>query len=116
MPNEPRKDFVLKTFAGFFIGFGALLSLSISGNIAPMVKAIGTGVQGYIYATLSSRTCSSFCFRVPSWALTTHSAWIVGRAKITQSAAVIVVAGIGNLVGGIWRRHPHGFLWPHFGA
>jgi formate/nitrite transporter len=98
------KIFALSTFAGCFIGFGALLSLTISGNIDPMVKAIGTGVQGYLYAMLFP---VNLLFILLSGSIlytgatfTTPSAWIEGRAKLSQCVAVIVVAWIGNLVGG----------------
>jgi len=98
------KIFWLSSFAGCFIGFGALLSLSISGNIEPMVRAIGSGVSTYIYAMLFP---VNLLFILLSGSIlytgatfTTPSAWIEGRVKPGQAAAVIAVAWIGNIVGG----------------
>jgi len=98
------KIFWLSSFAGCFIGFGALLSLSISGNIEPMVKAIGSGVSTYIYAMLFP---VNLLFILLSGSIlytgatfTTPSAWIEGRVKLGQALAVIGVAWIGNIVGG----------------
>jgi len=44
--------FALSCYAGCFIGFGALLSLTISGNVDGTELIHGSGVPGYIYAVL----------------------------------------------------------------
>merc|ERR1719242_1486215 len=46
------KIFALATFAGCFIGFGALLSLTIGGKILPAVASHGSGLQTWVYAAL----------------------------------------------------------------
>jgi len=98
------KIFWLSTMAGCFIGFGALLSLSISGNIEPMILSIGSGVSTYIYAMLFPVNLlfillsGSILFTGATF--TCPSAWIEGRVKLWQAAAVIMVAWIGNIVGG----------------
>jgi len=98
------KIFWLSTMAGCFIGFGALLSLSISGNIEPMILSIGEGVSKYIYAMLFP---VNLLFILLSGSIlytgatfTCPSAWIEGRVKLWQACAVIGVAWIGNIVGG----------------
>jgi len=97
------KVFMLAVYAGGYIGFGALLSLTISGNIEPMVKSIGSGVQTYIYAMLFP---VNLLFILLTGALlytgatfTTPSAVLEGRGKVAQSVAVIITCWIGNIVG-----------------
>jgi len=98
------KIFALSTFAGCFIGFGALLSITISGNIEPMVMSIGVGVEKYIYAMLFP---VNLLFILLSGSIlytgatfTCPSAYIEGRAELKMVIGVIVVAWIGNIVGG----------------
>jgi formate/nitrite transporter len=96
--------FALSTFAGCFIGFGALLSLTIGGRILPAVEAYGSGVQTWTYAALFPVNLlfillsGSILFTGATF--TTPSAVIEGRATILRSFLVIFVAWIGNLVGG----------------
>jgi len=98
------KIFWLSTMAGCFIGFGALLSLSISGNIEPMIMGIGSGVSTYIYAMLFPVNLlfillsGSILFTGATF--TCPSAYIEGRVKLIDATAVIIVAWIGNIVGG----------------
>jgi len=96
--------FALSTFAGCFIGFGALLSLTIGGRILPAVEAYGKGVQTWTYAALFP---VNLLFILLSGSIlytgatfTTPSAVIEGRATLIRSALVIAVAWIGNMVGG----------------
>lgn len=98
------KIFALSVFAGCFIGFGAQLSLTIGGSILPAVASHGQGLQTWVYASLFP---VNLLFILLSGSIlytgatfTTPSAVIEGKAKWWRSIAVIVVAWIGNLVGG----------------
>jgi len=94
----------LSTFAGCFIGFGALLSLTIGGRILPAVEAYGSGVQTWVYAALFPVNLlfillsGSILFTGATF--TTPAAVIEGRASWIRSTAVIAVAWIGNMIGG----------------
>jgi len=94
----------LSTFAGCFIGFGALLSLTIGGRILPAVEQYGSGIQTWTYAALFP---VNLLFILLSGSIlytgatfTTPSAVIEGRASIWRSTAVICVAWLGNMIGG----------------
>lgn len=96
--------FALSTFAGCFIGFGALLSLTIGGRILPAVEQYGSGIQTWTYAALFP---VNLLFILLSGSIlytgatfTTPAAVIEGRASVWKSTAVITVAWIGNMVGG----------------
>jgi len=98
------KIFALSVFAGCFIGFGALLSLTIGGNILPAVASHGQGLQTWVYAALFP---VNLLFILLSGSIlytgatfTTPAAVIEGKAKWYRSVFVIVVAWLGNLVGG----------------
>lgn len=95
--------FMLSFYAGCYIGFGALLSLSISGNLEGTVMIHGKGVTGYIYAVLFP---VNLLFILLSGAIlytgatfTCPAAWIEGRAKIIDVVLVISIAWIGNILG-----------------
>jgi len=94
----------LSTFAGCFIGFGALLSLTIGGRILPAVEQYGSGIQTWTYAALFP---VNLLFILLSGSIlytgatfTTPAAVIEGRASIWKSTAVICVAWLGNMIGG----------------
>jgi len=96
--------FMVSAFAGCFIGFGALLSLTIGGRILPAVEAYGSGVQTWVYAALFP---VNLLFILLSGTLlftgatfTTPSAVIEGRADWKRSALVIIMAWLGNMAGG----------------
>jgi len=96
--------FALSTFAGCFIGFGALLSLTIGGRILPAVDAYGQGIQTWTYAALFP---VNLLFILLSGSIlytgatfTTPAAVIEGRAWWFRSVAVISIAWLGNMVGG----------------
>jgi len=97
--------FMLSFYAGCYIGFGALLSLSISGQLEGTVMIHGSGVTGYIYAVLFP---VNLLFILLSGAIlytgatfTCPSAWIEGRAKIVDVVLVISIAWVGNIVGSV---------------
>jgi len=98
--------FALSTFAGCFIGFGALLSLTIGGRILQAVDAYGQGIQTWTYAALFPVNLlfillsGSILFTGATF--TCPTAVIEGRPKATwiRATAVIAVAWIGNMVGG----------------
>jgi len=98
------KIFWLAVFAGCFIGFGALVSLTIGGSILPAVASHGSGLQTWVYAALFPVNLlfillsGSILFTGATF--TTPSAVIEGKAKWHRSVAVIVVSWIGNIVGG----------------
>jgi len=98
------KIFALSTFAGCFIGFGALLSLTIGGSILPAVASHGSGLQTWVYAALFP---VNLLFILLSGSIlytgatfTTPSAVIEGRAVWYRSVFVICVSWAGNMVGG----------------
>mmetsp|Transcript_38665 Transcript_38665/g.76612 ORF Transcript_38665/g.76612 Transcript_38665/m.76612 type:complete len:335 (-) Transcript_38665:50-1054(-) len=102
--ESPLKIFALATFAGCFIGFGALLSLTIGGSILPAVASHGSGLQTWVYASLFP---VNLLFILLSGSIlytgatfTTPSAVIEGKAKWHKSVIVIVVSWLGNMVGG----------------
>jgi len=95
--------FMLSFYAGCYIGFGALLSLTISGNLEGTEMIHGKGVTGYIYAVLFP---VNLLFILLSGAIlytgatfTCPSAWIEGRAQIIDVVLVISIAWIGNIIG-----------------
>jgi len=96
--------FALSTMAGCFIGFGALLSLTISGNIDGALKCLGPGVGTWLFAALFPVNLLfillSGCILYTGATFTCPSAWIEGKANIMSVIAVISVAWIGNIVGG----------------
>mmetsp|Transcript_16677 Transcript_16677/g.32639 ORF Transcript_16677/g.32639 Transcript_16677/m.32639 type:complete len:377 (+) Transcript_16677:75-1205(+) len=103
---DPVQILMLSFYAGCFIGFGALLSLTISGNIEGTVMIHGTGVSGYIYAVLFPVNLLfillSGCILYTGATFTTPAAWIEGRAKIVNVILVISIAWVGNIIGGIF--------------
>jgi len=103
--TDRLKVFTLSVYAGCFIGFGALVALTVGGNIDKMVAANGSGVQTFVYAALFP---VNLLFVLLSGAVlytgatfTTPAAYIEGRARLPRVVAVIVISLIGNLVGGI---------------
>jgi formate/nitrite transporter len=102
---EKIQIFMLSVYAGGYIGFGALLSLTISGNIDGTVMIHGNGVSGYIYAVLFPVNLLfillSGCILYTGATFTTPAAWIEGRANIVDVASVIIIAWIGNIVGSV---------------
>lgn len=96
--------FAVSVMAGCFIGFGALLSLTISGNIDGAIKGLGGGVQTWLFAALFPVNLLfillSGCLLFTGATFTTPSAWIEGKAKMMNVVAVISVSWIGNIVGG----------------
>jgi len=96
--------FALSCFAGCFIGFGALLSLTISGGIDGAIKGLGPGVQTWLYAALFPVNLlfillsGSILFTGATF--TTPAAWIEGRARLADAISVITVSWVGNIVGG----------------
>jgi len=96
--------FALSTMAGCFIGFGALLSLTISGTIDGAVKGLGAGVQNWLFAALFPVNLLfillSGCILFTGATFTCPSAWIEGKAKMINVVGVISVSWIGNIVGG----------------
>jgi formate/nitrite transporter len=97
--------FMLSFYAGCYIGFGALLSLTISGNIEGTIMHHGTGVSGYIYAVLFPVNLLFILLTggilYTGATFTTPSAWIEGRAKILDVVIVIAIAWIGNIIGSV---------------
>jgi len=102
--ESPIKIFALGTMAGCFIGFGALLSLTIGGNILPAVASHGSGLQTWVYAALFPVNLLfillSGCILFTGATFTTPAAVIEGKAQWHKSAIVILASWVGNLVGG----------------
>jgi len=98
------KIFALSVMAGCFIGFGALLSLTIGGNILPAVASHGSGLQTWVYSALFPVNLlfillsGSILFTGATF--TTPSAVIEGKALWYRSVGVITSAWLGNIVGG----------------
>lgn len=95
--------FCVSFYAGCYIGFGALLSLTISGNLEGTIMIHGSGVTGYIYAVLFPVNLLiillSGCLLFTGATFTCPSAWIEGRAKVLDAVLVISLAWIGNIIG-----------------
>jgi len=96
--------FALSSMAGCFIGFGALLSMTITGNIDGAIKGLGSGVSTWLFAALFPVNLLfillSGCILFTGATFTCPSAWIEGKARILDVVAVISVSWIGNIVGG----------------
>jgi len=97
--------FALSVMAGGYIGFGALLSMTICGSIDGAVKGLGDGVKKWLFAALFPVNLLfillSGCILYTGATFTCPAAWIEGRAKMIKVVGVISVAWIGNLIGGI---------------
>jgi len=96
--------FALSTMAGCYIGFGALLSLTICGSIDGAVKGLGSGVFTWLFAALFPVNLLfillSGCILFTGATFTCPSAWIEGKASMLSVIGVISVSWIGNIVGG----------------